>query len=106
MEEDICQHGRKMAISLSDYVGGKVVSPEFTRDDIKSANLRKQFDRLWEKVSARYSLEKEGSNLSALPDSWDSIPEYEKTLYNLIVQKLNAKQEKEALSAKDLARQK
>ena len=84
----------------------KLFPLEFTRDDIKSASLRKQFDRLWEKVSARYSLEKEGSNLSALPDSWDSIPEYEKTLYNLIVQKLNAKQEKEALSAKDLARQK
>jgi hypothetical protein len=67
----------------------KHIDGKFLTED----GIRKKFDEIWNYVSKKYSLDNEGSNLSAIEED---VPLMEQTVYDMIVEKWKTTSEKES----------
>lgn len=67
-------------------------------------NIRQKFDRMKKEVTSKYALEAEGANLSGLPDP-SEVSAAESLMYDIVVELLKYKNEKEELEAKERSRQ-
>ena len=71
---------------------------------LSAETLKKKYMRKSEKVSVKYALEREGSNLSALSEK-DIVDPLELMLYSMKVKELKYSREREFIKAKDKKRQ-